>query len=760
MNRQSTDVRLLRTTVPLVLAALFLSGFAAIINESVWQRALKIYLAGCESASSMIIVLVFMLGLGAGSLGMGLIVHRVKNPLRTLALIELALFLVNLTIAAVLAMDISDSIYSFQRLAVSLGVPLRLVYGASAVAVLLLPCVLMGVTMPLVSEVSQRQLRYKASSFLTTLFVLNTLGSVLGGLTGGFLLMPYYGQRTSLVVGASCNCVAAAILSGLYFVAYRGTAAAVESRSPQVRRHGLATEEILGFWLGFFALGYEMYLFRVAALAHQPLPYNFSLVLCYYLLFWSIGVSLAKRIKECCGKLLKLSALSVAMMPLFYVVDRRALHYAFEWLLFGGSPLFISALVYSLPCIFFGCLFGQLLARLAKNWGSDVGRYYGLNTLGSCLGILVMTLLGFEINPTYDALLIALGYFVLAAYSPQSPQLLPPPTNGNWRTRLRWCAAAGVLLLVAASPPFSGRVERDGAIGNLRHVIHDAICGTVASDAAYYGKDGVVEIDASRNMSWDGLWHSKLSANGDHVGSKNWFMAAVPFLCFEGKKIDDALVIGLGTGITVATLAKSDQVDRVDVYEIDHKLLSILQDYPEGTLHVAENPKVHVIWQDGRAGLALNAKQYDIITQQPLYLKQAGSSILLSREYMELVKKRLKPNGIYCVYSNSFGNPGQALLVRKTVSNIFPHYESFGGGYMIVASQEPFIYHAERLAIAGEPDPLVREMRTYGAEKMAKYLDSPRLEWNDCPYIISDNHPLVEYPGVVHSLLKAVPASR
>ncbi len=306
MNRQSTDVRLLRTTVPLVLAALFLSGFAAIINESVWQRALKIYLAGCESASSMIIVLVFMLGLGAGSLGMGLIVHRVENPLRTLALIELALFLVNLTIAAVLAMDISDSIYSFQRLAVSLGVPLRLVYGASAVAVLLLPCVLMGVTMPLVSEVSQRKLRYKASSFLTTLFVLNTLGSVLGGLTGGFLLMPYYGQRTSLVVGASCNCVAAAILSGLYFVAYRGTAAAVESRSPQVRRHGLATEEILGFWLGFFALGYEMYLFRVAALAHQPLPYNFSLVLCYYLLFWSIGVSLAKRIKECCGKLLKL----------------------------------------------------------------------------------------------------------------------------------------------------------------------------------------------------------------------------------------------------------------------------------------------------------------------------------------------------------------------------------------------------------------------------------------------------------------------
>jgi hypothetical protein len=51
-------------------------------------------------------------------------------------------------------------------------------------------------------------------------------------------------------------------------------------------------------------------------------------------------------------------------------------------------------------------------------------------------------------------------------------------------------------------------------------------------------------------------------------------------------------------------------------------------------------------------------------------------------------------------------------------------------------------------------------MRTYGAEKMAKYLDTPRLEWNHCPFVISDDHPLVEYPGIVQSLLKTAPASR
>ncbi len=208
---QTRPTRLL--LVPL-FAALFLSGVAAIVNETVWQRALKVYLAGCESTSAMIVVLTFMLGLGAGSLCMGLIAHRIRNPLRALALVEFALFAVNIAIAGALAIDISESVYSFQRLAISLGIPLRLVYGISAAAVLLLPCSLMGITMPLVSEVAQRQLRCETPSFITILFVLNTLGSVLGGLAAGFVLMPYFGQQLSLLVGSSCNC-AAAVLLGL-----------------------------------------------------------------------------------------------------------------------------------------------------------------------------------------------------------------------------------------------------------------------------------------------------------------------------------------------------------------------------------------------------------------------------------------------------------------------------------------------------------------------------------------------------------------
>ena len=726
-------------TVPLLLFALFLSGVAAIVNQTVWQRALKIYLAGSESASSMIIVLVFMLGLGVGSFCAGLWVHRIKNPLRALAALEIGLFAINLVITLLLALDISESVYVFQRLAVSLGVPLRVTYGVSATAVLFVPCFLMGITMPLVSEVSQRQLQIGTSRLLTVLFVLNTLGSVLGGLASGFLLMPYFGQQTSLLVGAGCNGAAALILFVLFVSKYSG---AWPSSGEGLRLPGgrLAPEEILSFWFGFLALAYEMYLFRIAALAHKPLPYNFSLVLCYYLLFWSIGVFLANRIKESILQMLVISGALTALVTGFYLVDRRFLHTLLRDEFHIALPLMVSAIVYSLPCLTFGILFGQVLARRAKEWGKDVGRFYALNTFGSCLGILVMTLVGFEMNHAYAAFLIAVGYFALFLYARKALQLpAPSPSSARWMKLATGSLAACLAVLL----PFYLILDFKPSLF-VPWLIPRAL-------TSYYGKDGVIEVHENGNMYWDGLWHSALSANGNHVGSSNWMLATIPILCHSEGEIADALVIGLGTGITAATLARCDDVKSVDVYEIDHKLLKVLKDHPEGALNVADDPKVHIIWQDGRAGLALNSKQYDLITQQPMYLKQAGSSILLSQQYMQLVKSRLKHDGIFCVYSNSEQNDEQALLVRKTVASVFPYCISFGNGYMILASSTPFAFRPQ--VRAEGTDQLSREIRQVGLDTLTSYEDVPRLEWDKCKYVITDNHPLVEYPGVVRWLL-------
>ncbi|MCB9871217.1 MAG: hypothetical protein H6837_15280 [Planctomycetes bacterium] len=269
----------------------------------------------------------------------------------------------------------------------------------------------------------------------------------------------------------------------------------------------------------------------------------------------------------------------------------------------------------------------------------------------------------------------------------------------------------------------------------------------------YCGRDGVIEYsEQNGNMLWDGLWHSSLSKAGNHVGTNNWALAVLPVICHTGD-VEDALVIGLGTGITAATLAKRDSIKRVDAYEINHTLKHLLRRHPEGTLNVATNPKIRVIWQDARSGMALNTRKYDVISQQPLWLMQAGSSILLSREYMQLVASRLKPGGIFAIYCNS-PSPEQKLVVRKTAASVFRYRESFGEGYCLIVSNDPIEFSEEKILAraAREEDPFWREL---SAGKIPLGYDAERLEWEDCPILITDDHPVVEYTEEVIRMVRS-----
>ena len=44
------------------------------------------------------------------------------------------------------------------------------------------------------------------------------------------------------------------------------------------------------------------------------------------------------------------------------------------------------------------------------------------------------------------------------------------------------------------------------------------------------------------------------------------------------------------------------------------ELRQIFDEYPAGTLHAATDPKINLIWQDARTGLALRDDTYDVIT--------------------------------------------------------------------------------------------------------------------------------------------------
>ena len=665
-----------------------------------------------------------------------------KCTCRTLGLTELGLLSVNLGITLLLSLGIGDSILAFQRFAQSTGIPLRLVYGLVSVTVLILPCYLMGLTMSLASETCQRQLGQSKGRVVDLLFAVNTVGAVIGTLVSSFWLMPYFGQMAALFMAASCNGLAALIL---LFVVCRRCKTSTSLPTGEEKeglwtllsnmcRGGVSLEEGMGFFLGFLSLSYEMLLFRIVPLAHEPLPYTFAVVLCVFLLFWSIGVFLATKLREQIPQQLLIAAALISAMPMFNAYERLFLRKP-ELGMETGVPLLIGAvIIYSLPCLSFGLLFGQLIGRHVKNWGRDVGRYYALNTFGAFLGILVMTLLGFELDSDYATGLISTG-FVLAVIF-----FLYKERRALFARRPALVATSGTAFALALAVILAIR-----GLEQPRRARYSEV---------WSGRDGVVELDLGTNLWLDGLWHSGLATNNSHIGKNNWIQAVIPALCYSGAEIKEALVIGLATGITAGTLAKLDSIESIDGYEINHTLLHLLKAYPDGTLNVLTNPKVNVIWHDARSGLELNPKKYDLITQAPLHLKQAGSSLLLSKEYLELLAARLTKDGIACVYAN--GNEAQGLLVRKTAASVFPYYESFLNGYVLLLSHSPIRISEERFAQKlAQDSPLWIEARAAGAGFYMQHFDSPKLDWESSPYVITDDHPLVEYPDVVNRLISS-----
>ena len=389
-------------------------------------------------------------------------------------------------------------------------------------------------------------------------------------------------------------------------------------------------------------------------------------------------------------------------------------HYEF-WV--GSVPLAAAIAVYVGPCVISGVLYGTLIARAAKDWGRDVGRLTAASTAGSCLGVLAFTLVGHEMPVGFALVVIAVSLMAVAASEARA-------------YRLALLAGLGVVGIVIVG-------------ATTRYTEHD---GT----RTYWGRDGVVQVRPNRDVRIDGLWHTRLSNGSDHVGQPfNWLMALAAVLAYDGRP-KSALVVGAGIGISGVTLAGLDGL-HVDNYEINHTMRRLLEDEPQGTLGALHAPEMTWLWRDARVGLALNPKTYDIILSAPLYLRQAGSSLLLSREYLRLAKSRLSPGGVLVVYSHE-NSDAQAELIQATIAELFPHRSTWHAGLLTVASDRPMTLTEDSLRRALErPDRLFREAKRLDASLMG---EGGLWSWYDGEAegvvpgtkVITDDQPLVEYP--------------
>jgi spermidine synthase len=193
---------------PLILAAFFCSGMAAMIYELTWIRPITTIFSSTIYSVSIILAS-FMLGLAVGSGLIRRFADRVARPLVVYAAVEGAIGLYCVLLLGLFGLLNVVSIEALGTVHNLFGH--HVIQFLSVFLLLLVPTSLMGATFPLLA------LAYvdtRVGKGIGELYAINNAGAILGTLAAGFWLIPELGIRLSTLGAAALNFgVALAVLA-------------------------------------------------------------------------------------------------------------------------------------------------------------------------------------------------------------------------------------------------------------------------------------------------------------------------------------------------------------------------------------------------------------------------------------------------------------------------------------------------------------------------------------------------------------------
>jgi spermidine synthase len=669
----------------------FLSGAAALMYEVVWVRSLSLVFGGTHLAVTSVLA-VFMGGLALGSYGIGSLVDRIKKPLRLYGYLEIGIGVSAMAFVAL--MQVYPSIYIFlahgqddRRLYLTL---IRVLF---AVVALIVPTTLMGGTLPVLTRfVSRRGTSIGAR--LSLLYGFNTIGAVVGTAAAAFFLLPNYSVSTTIHIAIAIN-----FLIGIMGILLDGRAAESWTIAPPNTENAEESidsawgsqpsstpkpDELLPFRLvlfgigvsGFCALGYEVLWTRALTLSVGTSVYSFAIMLISFLVGIGLGSSaygLVARLFRSRHPVAKshvigfgLVQLIIGATALFVTIHIRDLpiHTISLYNLFASLGLDFfhvrlwanatAAFSYmAVPAFFMGVAFplaGHVTASHESRIGHAVGRVMAYNTIGAIFGSAVsgfalIYFLGLErslqvlivINAGLGALVLAsltkrkavigsVGCLMMAAIV---FLIVQKDTLRVWDAKF--------FAIFQNNNPFAYDTpeKRQDAIENI--------------DVIYYkeGINSTISVIHPRGLYQGVLVNGKVVASSSPQDLQcQLTLGHLPMLLHKDPK--KVLVVGLGTGVTLGATSVYPEVETLILAEIEPEVLGAARTFGKYNHFVLDNPKLKIIFNDGRNFLTTTRKKFDVITADPIHPWTQGSGYLYTKEYFKIAAEHLEPGGIMC----------------------------------------------------------------------------------------------------------------
>ena len=671
-----------------VYTLFLLSGAAALIYQVVWMRSLSLVFGGTHLAVTTVLA-VFMGGLALGSHLIGPVADRVKRPLRLYGYLEIgiafsALLFIGLMVVyppfyGALAQGRDD-----HRLFLSL---IRIVFASFA---LILPATLMGATLPLLTRYVSHSMT-TAGERLSALYGLNTLGAVIGAAAAGFYLLPFHSVSVALSTAVALNLFVGSVsllLRGRPAPkpdaagAQEGTAGAgsvgTTMAGARVPAAALPARLVLvGIGVsGFCALGYEVLWTRILTLTIGTSVYGFTIMLIAFLAGIALGseaFGLALKrspwLRDAANRqivlfgavqcLIGLSALLVTVhirdLPL-HALSLRGWFMStglndFQARQWANLVIAFSAMLVPAFCMGFAFpLAGSITARSRDRIGRAVGNVLSVNTVGAILGSAVsgfLLIYLFGIERSLQMLTVVNIGFGLVVVAGLHRSRKPAGVAALLATALLLFLALDQNALKAWDTKYFAvfRNNQPEAF-DTQEKVRDAVENT---DVLYYdeGVNSTISVVQVKGGDQAVLVNGKVVASNTLQDQQcQLTLGHLPMLLHRDPK--KVLVVGLGTGMTLGAVSVHRGIEDLTLVEMEPHVVPAARTFANHNNRVLDDPKLRIVFNDGRNYLMTTKERYDVITADPIHPWTQGSGYLYTTEYFRLASQRLRPGGIMC----------------------------------------------------------------------------------------------------------------
>ncbi|MEA3283688.1 MAG: fused MFS/spermidine synthase [Synergistota bacterium] len=746
-----------RLLVPFVF---FMSGAAGLIYEIVWARMLSSVL-GSDVIAVSIVTSVFMAGLAIGSWLFGKKADQVEKPFFMYSILEIAVGLSALSVTA--AFPLLNELYPLllRNLEEPQAWTVKILL---AVAMLIVPTVFMGGTLPTMSRFMTSKL-HRIGRTVAGLYGINTLGSVLGCFIGGFFMIENLGLKGSSEIAVYINL-------SIGFLSFPLSRKDLKTafRTPHRKEGILKTwdppriKPILALYAlaGFTSLAYEVIWTRILSNLFLTTSYAFSTMLSVYLLSLAIGSFLMKKTADrMTCPLFPFSLIELAIggwalisIPLFTKMPGLvgSLNSAgqISWLHHTVIMFCLSSVVIAPPSLLMGMAFPLVNKACAANEreiGFSVGKVYFFNTVG-CIagslatGFLLLPFLGLQSTVTCMAVLnILIGASSLLISEKTTFSCLP------------------VAVTVVAISVLVGFIPKD--------MISRSISSRLRSPwkLTYYheGADNSTMIfkntlsGVTRMMT---NFHQYIGDNSKTMTRIQKWQAHLPLLLAENPQ--RTLIVGGGTGITTGAASLYDA--NITCCEMSEGVLEASKYFKDENRDYLRKDSVQLIREDGRNYLLRSSGGFDVIIGDLYNAAMSGMVNLYTKEYYSLCRDHLKTGGIMCQWISMKDFPEDAFKsVMATFCSVFPHFSLWFASPDIIAmigGKAPLHLNLKGIDERMKSPKLTTELREIGLDDPFHLMGHLLMGQADGESFVSgfpvvtDDFPFIEYsiPRSMHYL--------